>query len=89
MLTLQGLNEHLTSIADSQRTPPIAARLYSPVENTAFLMFQLIGMPDPALPESLEDHQRRVLLEGLVEQCSELALAPDMLEAPVFASYAL
>lgn len=89
VLTLQGLNEHLTSIADSQRTPPIAARLYPPVENTAFLIFQLIGMPDPALPESLEDHQRQALLEGLVEQCSELALASDMLEAPVYASYAL
>ena len=88
-LTLQTLNEHLASIADSQRTQAIASRLYSPVENTAFLFFQLIGMPDPGLPDSLEEPERRALLEGLVTQCSELALAPDTLEVPVYASYAL
>ena len=38
-LTLQTLNEHLASIADSQRTQSIASRLYPPVENTAFLFF--------------------------------------------------
>lgn len=71
-LTLQTLNEHLASIADSQRTQAIASRLYPPVENTAFLFFQLIGMPDPGLPDSLEEPERRALLEGLVTQCSEL-----------------
>ena len=89
VLTLQTLNEHLTSVADHQRTPTIAARLYPPVENTAFLLFELVGVADPALPESMDDGRRRALLEGLVEQCQELALAPDMLEAPVYASYAL
>lgn len=88
-LTLQTLNEHLVSIADSQRTQAIASRLYPPVENTAFLFFQLIGMPDPGLPDSLEEPERRALLEGLVAQCAELALAPDTLEVPVYASYAL
>lgn len=88
-LTLQTLNEHLASIADSQRTQAIASRLYPPVENTAFLFFQLIGMPDPGLPDSLEEPARRALLEGLVAQCAELALAPDTLEVPVYASYAL
>ena len=73
-LTLQTLNEHLVSIADSQRTQAIASRLYPPVENTAFLFFQLIGMPDPGLPDSLEEPERRALLEGLVAQCAELAL---------------
>jgi hypothetical protein len=34
-LTLQSLNEHLASVADSQRTHAIASRLYPPVENTA------------------------------------------------------
>ena len=88
-LTLQTLNEHLVSIADSQRTQAIASRLYPPVENTAFLFFQLIGMPDPGLPDSLEEPERRALLEGLVAQCAELALAPDTVEAPVYACYAL
>ncbi len=87
--SLQGLNNHLGSVADSQRTTSIAARLYPPVESTAFLFFELIGMPDSGLPDALEDRHRRALLEGLVEQCPELALGPDMLEAPVYAAYAM
>jgi hypothetical protein len=89
MLTLQTLTEHITAIADSQRCRAIASRLHPPVENTAYLLFQLVGAPDPSLPESLDDAQRRSLLEGLVEQCGELAQAPDMIESPVYAAYAL
>ncbi len=88
-LTLQSVNEHVNTVADSQRAQTIAARLYPPVENTAFLLFELIGAPDAGLPDSLEDRDRRVLSEGLVEQCPELALAPDAIEAPVYAAYAL
>jgi hypothetical protein len=89
LMTLQVLNEHLVALADSQRTQPITARVHPPVENTAFLIFELIGAPDPSLPEVLEERHRRALLEGLVEQCPELALAPHMLEAPVYAAYAM
>ena len=46
-------------------------------------------MPDPGLPDALEEPERRALLEGLVAQCAELALAPDTLEVPVYAAYAL
>jgi hypothetical protein len=88
-LSLQTLNEHLSTVAESQRGRSIAARLYPPVENTAFLFFELIGVPDAGLPDSLEDPHRRALLEGLVEQCPELALAPDTIEAPVYAAYAM
>src|SRR5437899_1127393 len=49
--TLEGLNEHLTALADSQRPQPIAARLYPPVESTAYLIFEVIGSPEPGLPE--------------------------------------
>src|SRR4026207_2500078 len=52
-LILQALNEHLTTVAESQRGRSIAARLYPPVENTAFLFFELIGVPDAGLPDSL------------------------------------
>jgi hypothetical protein len=83
------LNDHLSTVADSQRATSIAARLYPPVESTAFLFFELIGVPNSGLPDSLEDRHRRALLEGLVEQCPELALAPDMIEAPVYAAYAM
>ncbi len=89
LLTLHGLNDHLSSLAESQRRPAIAARLHPPVESTAFLLFELIGSPDPGLPESLEETDRQALLEGLVAQCGELAPAPQMLEAPVYAAYAM
>ena len=87
-LTLQTLNEHLVSIADSQRTQAIASRLY-PRWKIPHFFFQLIGLPDPGLPDVLEESERRALLDGLVAQCAELALAPDTLEVPVYASHAL
>ncbi len=89
LLTLHGLNEHLSSLAESQQPHPLAARLHTPVESTAFLIFQLIGMPEPDLPESLEDEDRQALLGGLAAQCPELARAPNMLQAPVYAAYAM
>ena len=89
LLTLHRLNEHLSTIADSQRPQPIAARLHSPVESTAFLFFQLIGASESNLPESLQDEDRQALLEDLVDQCPELAQAPNMLQAPTYASYAM
>lgn len=89
LLDLQAIHDHLATVADSQRTPSVAPRLYPPVENTAFLLFQIIGASDPGLPEAWEDRNRRAMLEGLVEQCPELALAPDMIEAPVYAAYAM
>lgn len=89
LLTLHTLNEHLSALAESQRRPPIAARLHPPVESTAFLLFELIGSPDPGLPGSLEESDRQALIAGLVDQCGELALAPHMLEAPVYAACAM
>ncbi len=89
VLSLQALHDHLTLLADSQRPLPIAARLHPPVENTAFLIFELIGTSEPGLPDELGEADRQGLLNGLVEQCSELALAPHMLEPPVYAAYAM
>jgi len=89
LLTLQRLHDHLATVADTQRAQTIAARLYPPVENTAFLLFELIGAPDSGLPDSWEDRHRRAILEGLAEQCPDLALAPDSIEAPVYAAYAM
>ncbi|MBH0177369.1 MAG: hypothetical protein HP491_05770 [Nitrospira sp.] len=89
ILNLQSLHDHLATVADSRRAPSVAARLLPPVENTAFLLFELIGAPDPGLPDSWEDRYRRAILEGLVEQCPELAHAPDTIDAPVYAAYAM
>ena len=89
LLTLHGLHEHITSLADSQRRQLLSSRLHPPVEATAFLIFELIGSPEPGLPESIEEPDRQALLEGLVAQCGELASAPHVLEAPVYAAYAM
>ncbi len=89
LLTLHRLNEYLATMADSHRPQPIAARLHPAVESTAFLFFQLIGTPEPGLPESLEDADRQALFAGLVSQCPELAQAPQMLKAPAYAAYAM
>ena len=89
LLSLQALHDHLTLLSDSQRPQPVAARLHPPVENTAFLLFELIGTTEPGLPEDMEEADRRGLLNGLAEQCGELALAPHMLDAPVYAAYAM
>jgi hypothetical protein len=89
LLTLHGLHQHLTMLADGQRCQPVASRLHQPVESTAFLLFELIGSPDPGLPESIEESDRQELLAGLAAQCPELAQAPHILEAPVYAAYAL
>src|SRR5437660_10949545 len=74
-LSLQGLNDHLSTVADSQRATSIAARLYPPVESTPFLFFELIGVPDSGLPDSLVDRHRRSLLQDLVAQCPDFGPA--------------
>lgn len=89
LLTLHGLYDHISALADSQRRQLLAARLYPPVESTAYLIFELIGSPEPGLPESLEQEARQALLAGLVAQCPELAPAAQMLEVPVYAAYAM
>ena len=88
-LTLHELNSHIASLADSQRRQTIAARLHPPVESTAYLMFEVIGSPDSGLPDAIEEEDRDALLKGLMAQCPELAVAPHMLEAPVYAAYAM
>ena len=88
-LTLQQLHEHLSCMAGSQRRQPITARLHPPVESTAFLLFELIGARDSSLPESIPDKERETLLQGLMAQCPEIALAPNMLEVPVYAAYGM
>jgi len=88
-LTLHDLYQHLSALADGQRRQSLAARLHPPVESTAFLLFEVLGSPEPGLPDSIDDHGRQALLAGLVAQCQELAPASRVLDAPVFASYAM
>jgi len=89
IMNLRMLYEHISALADSQRSQSLVARLHPPVESTAFLMFELIGASDPSLPESIDEADRKALLAGLVAQCGELAPAPHVLEAPVYAAYAM
>lgn len=88
-LSLQKLHEHITGVASSQRRQPIAARLHPPVESTAFLFFEIVGMTETELPKVLEEGDCQALIQGLVKQCPEVASAPHMLEAPSYAAYAM
>lgn len=88
-LTLQKLHEHISNMANPQRRQPIAARLHPPVESTAFLLFELIGAPDSSLPENLDEEDREALARGLMAQCPDIAPAPHILDAPVYAAYAM
>ena len=88
-LSLQKIHEHITNHASSQRRSPIAARLHSPVESTAFLFFEMIGAVNTDLPESLKDEDCHGLIQGIVAQCPEVAPAPNMIEAPSYAAYAM
>ncbi len=88
-LSLHDLYRQVSSLAESQRRHPLAARIHDPVESTAFLIFELVGSPDPGLPETMSEDDRQALLQGLVAQCPELAAAPQVLEPPVYAAYAM
>jgi hypothetical protein len=88
-LTLQKIHDHVSAMASAHRRQPVAARLHQPVESTAFLFFELIGAGNSSLPGALEDKDREALIQGLVAQCPEIALAPNSLEVPVYASYAM
>jgi hypothetical protein len=89
LLSLHALHEHILSLAESQRRHAMAPRLHPPVESTAYLIFELLGATESGLPDVMSDEDRQALLASLAAQCPELALAPQMLEAPVFAAYAM
>lgn len=88
-LNLQKIHEHISNMADGQRRQTIAARLHPPVEATAFLFFEILGAPDTTLPENLSEKDCQAIMDGLVAQCPEIAKAPQMLEAPTYAAYAV
>ncbi|NJN69559.1 MAG: hypothetical protein HC801_04220 [Nitrospira sp.] len=50
MLNLQMFHDHLMTVADSRRAQSVAARLLPPVENTAFLLFELMGRQTQGCP---------------------------------------
>jgi len=87
-LSLEKVHEHISNLAEGQRRRTIAARLHPPVEATAFLFFEILGVPDTALPESLSEQDCQAIMESLVAQCPDVAKAPQMLEAPNYAAYA-
>jgi len=88
-LTLQSLHAHVSSVFRPERWPPLAARLYLPVEHTVYLVFGARDEAEPILPEELAQADKEGLLNGLRAQCPDLAPAPHLLEAPVYAAYAL
>ncbi len=89
IFNLQKLHDHISNMADGQPRQAIAARLHPPVEATAFLFFEILGVADTSLPESLSEDDCQSIMNCLVRQCPEISKAPQMLEAPNYASYAL
>ncbi len=89
-LTLQGLYRHVGALWTSGRTRPLAARLHMPVEHTVYLVFGVREEEAEApVPQELGPDEQAGLLEGLRAQCADIAAAPHLLEAPVYAAYAL
>lgn len=89
-LTLQDLHTHAEAIFGPGRNRPLAARLHVPVEHTVYLVFGIREADgDVAMPQELGPDEQAELLAGLRGQCADLAAAPHLLEAPVYAAYAL
>lgn len=89
-LTLQELHGRVGTLFGPGRSRPLAARLHVPVEHTVYLVFGVREAEGEApMPQELGPEEQAVLLEGLRGQCGDLAAAPHLLEAPVYAAYAL
>jgi len=89
-LTLQELHAHAGAVFGPGRSRPLAARLHVPVEHTVYLVFGVREAEGEApMPQELGPEEQAALLTGLREQCGDLAAAPHLLEAPVYAAYAL
>ncbi|TLY21595.1 MAG: hypothetical protein E6K68_05625 [Nitrospirae bacterium] len=88
-LSLQGLYAHVETVFNGTRSRPVAARLHTPMEHTVYLMFGVREEGEPTLPQELGPEEQEGVLQGLRAQCGDLAPAPHLLEAPVYAAYAL
>lgn len=89
-LTLQDLHTHAGAVFGPGRSRPLAARLHVPVEHTVYLVFGVREAEgEVPMPQELGPEEQAELLVGLQRQCGDLAAAPHMLEAPVYAAYAL
>lgn len=89
-LTLQDLHTHAGAMFGPGRSRPLAARLHVPVEHTVYLVFGVREAEgEVPMPQELGPEEQAELLVGLQRQCGDLAAAPHMLEAPVYAAYAL
>src|SRR2546427_77806 len=88
-LTLQGLHAHVETVFSGTRSRPFVARLHTPVEHTVYLMFGVREAGEPTVPQELGPEEQDGLLQGLRAQCGDLASAPHLLEAPVYAAYAV
>ena len=89
-LTLQDLHRHAGAMFGPGRGRPLAARLHVPLEHTVYLVFGVREAEgDVPMPQELGPDEQAELLAGLRGQCADLAAAPHLLEAPVYAAYAL
>lgn len=88
-ISLQTLHAHVGLVFRPERWPPLAARQHLPIEHTVYLFFGVRDEAEPILPEELTESDKEGLLNGLRDQCPDLAPAPHLIEAPTYAAYAL
>src|SRR3989442_8741741 len=77
------------SVFSGTRSRPFVARLHTAMEHTVYLMFGVREAGEPTVPQELGPEEQDGLLQGLRAQCGDLASAPHLLEAPVYAAYAV
>src|SRR5207247_9195353 len=65
----------------------VVARTHTAVEDTVFVMCGVREAGEPEVPQEPGPEEQDGLLQGLRAQCGDLASAPHLLEAPVYAAY--
>src|SRR2546427_3319954 len=72
------------------RRPPRSTLFpYTTLFRSVYLLFGVREAGEPTVPQELGPEEQEGLLRGLRAQCGDLASAPHLLEAPVYAAYAL
>src|SRR3989475_11313729 len=72
------------------RRPPRSTLFpYTTLFRSVYLLFGVREAGEPTVPQELGPEEQEGLLRGLRAQCGDLASAPHLLEAPVYAAYAV
>src|SRR5438128_2193705 len=79
----------LDTVISGPRSRPFAGRLPTAMEHTVYLLFGVREEGVPPVPQELGPEEQEGRLQGLRAQCGDLPPARHLLDAPVYAAYAL